>query len=69
MAVPGIAFGLFTAVFAFLGERQEMHAVHNAVVAALLLVISAPPAIAAARRRKKAAAVAEDQSLERVRVG
>jgi hypothetical protein len=49
MAVSAILFGLFTVVFAFIGERQEQHAVHNAVIAALLLVISAPPAVAAAR--------------------
>ncbi len=49
MAVSAIAFGLFTAVFGIVDESQEIHAVHNAVVAALLLVISAPPAVAAAR--------------------
>jgi hypothetical protein len=54
MAVAAILFGLFTAVFAFIGERQEQHAVHNAVIAALLLVISAPPAIAAARGPEQA---------------
>ena len=54
MAVSAIAFGLFTAVFAFILEGQEIHAVHNAVVAALLLVISAPPAIAAARMPERA---------------
>ena len=53
MAVSAIAFGLFTAVFAFIFEGQEIHAVHNAVVAALLLVISAPPAVAAARHPDK----------------
>ncbi|HEX2090478.1 MAG TPA: hypothetical protein VHI54_11225 [Actinomycetota bacterium] len=54
MAVSAIAFGLFTAVFAFIFEGQEIHAVHNAVVAALLLVISAPPAVAAARAPEQA---------------
>jgi hypothetical protein len=54
MAVSAILFGLFTAVFALIGEGQEQHAVHNAVVAALLLVISAPPAIAAARAPEQA---------------
>ncbi len=49
MAVSGVGFGLFTAVFGILAESQKIHAVHNAVVATLLLVISAPPAIAAAR--------------------
>ncbi len=49
MAISAIAFGLFTAIFAIVDEAQEIHAVHNAVVAALLMVISAPPAIAAAR--------------------
>ena len=49
MAWSAIAFGLATAAFAVLGEGQEVHAFHNAVVAALLLVLSAPPAIGAAR--------------------
>jgi MFS family permease len=49
MAVSGVAFGLFTAVFGILAESQKIHAVHNAAVATLLLVISAPAAIAAAR--------------------
>jgi hypothetical protein len=48
VAVSGVAFGLFTAVFGILSESQEIHAFHNAVVATLLLVISAPAAIAAA---------------------
>ncbi|MGH2380025.1 MAG: hypothetical protein ACRDG7_02245 [Candidatus Limnocylindria bacterium] len=49
MAASAVAFGLFTIVFAFIGPGQEIHAVHNAVVASLLLVLSAPPAIAVAR--------------------
>ncbi|MGH2661871.1 MAG: hypothetical protein ACRDH8_03490 [Actinomycetota bacterium] len=49
MAVAGIGFGLFTAVFAFVGEGQEIHAFHNGVVAALLIVLSGLPALAAAR--------------------
>jgi hypothetical protein len=49
IAVSGVAFGLFTAVFGILAESQEIHAFHNAVVATLLLVISAPAAIAASR--------------------
>ena len=49
MAVSAVAFGLVTAVFALIDESQEIHAVHNAVVASLLLVLSAPAAVAAAR--------------------
>jgi hypothetical protein len=49
MAVSGVAFGLFTAVFGIIEESQKIHAFHNVVVAALLLVLSAPGAIAAAR--------------------
>ena len=45
MAVSAVAFGLFTIIFGILGPEQEIHAVHNAVVASLLLVLSAPPAI------------------------
>jgi hypothetical protein len=56
MAVSGAVFGLFTVVLAIVGEGQEIHAVHNVVVAALLLVISVPPAIAAARDPESAAA-------------
>jgi hypothetical protein len=55
MAVSGVAFGLFTAVFGIVSEAQETHAFHNVVVAALLLVLSAPPAIAAARAPERAA--------------
>jgi hypothetical protein len=49
VAVSGVAFGLFTAVFGIIDEGQRIHAFHNSVVATLLLVLSAPPAIAAAR--------------------
>ena len=49
MAVSGIAFGLFTAVFGIIAEGQRIHAFHNTVVASLLLVLSAPAAIVAAR--------------------
>jgi hypothetical protein len=56
MAVSGVAFGLFTAIFGIVSEAQEIHAFHNVVVAALLLVLSAPPAIAAARAPNRAAA-------------
>ena len=45
MAVSAVAFGVFTIIFNILGPEQEIHAVHNAVVASLLLVLSAPPAI------------------------
>ena len=55
MAVSGVAFGLFTAVFGIVGKAQEIHAFHNVVVAALLLLLSAPPAIAAARAPERAA--------------
>jgi hypothetical protein len=55
MAVSGVAFGLFTAVFGIVSEAQEIHAFHNVVVAALLLVLSAPPAVAAARAPDRAA--------------
>jgi hypothetical protein len=55
MAVSGLAFGLFTAVFGIVSEAQEIHAFHNVVVAALLLVLSAPPAVAAARAPDRAA--------------
>jgi drug/metabolite transporter (DMT)-like permease len=53
MAVSGAAFGLFTAVFGIVGEGQEIHAFHNAVVATLLLVLSAPAAIAATREPER----------------
>lgn len=48
-AVSGFAFGLFTMVFAVIDQGQEIHAIHNTVVATLLLVLSAPAAFAAAR--------------------
>jgi hypothetical protein len=54
MAVSGLAFGIFTAVFGMVSDAQDIHAFHNAVVAALLLVLSAPAAIAAARARENA---------------
>ena len=49
MAVSAVAFGLFTVIFGILGPEQEIHAVHNAVVASLLLVLSAPAAIQVVR--------------------
>jgi hypothetical protein len=49
LAASGTAFGLFTIVFGIVGPDQEIHAVHNAVVASLLLVLTAPPMIAVAR--------------------
>jgi hypothetical protein len=49
LAALGVGFGLFTIVFGIVGPDQEIHAVHNAVVAALLLVLTAPPMIAVAR--------------------
>lgn len=50
MAVSAVGFGLFTIVFGIVSPEQEIHAVHNAVVASLLLVLSAPPVIEVARR-------------------
>ena len=49
LAATGVTFGLFTIVFGIVGPDQEIHAVHNAVVASLLLVLTAPPMIAVAR--------------------
>jgi MFS family permease len=49
MAVSALGFGLFTVVFGIISPAQEIHAIHNAVVASLLIVLSAPPAIVVAR--------------------
>lgn len=49
LVATGVAFGLFTIVFGIVGPDQEIHAVHNAVVASLLLVLTAPPMVAVAR--------------------
>src|SRR5688500_4016586 len=54
LAAVGIGFGLFTVVFGIVGPDQEVHAVHNAVVASLLLVLTAPPMIAVARAPERA---------------
>jgi hypothetical protein len=54
LTASGIAFGLFTVVFGIVGPNQEIHAVHNAVVASLLLVLTAPPMIAVARAPERA---------------
>lgn len=54
LAGSGVAFGLFTIVFGIVGPDQEIHAVHNAVVASLLLVLTAPPMIAVARAPDRA---------------
>ncbi len=54
MVVSAVGFGLFTVVFGIVSPAQEIHAVHNAVVASLLLVLSAPPAIAVARAPDRA---------------
>lgn len=51
----GVLFGLFTIVFGTVGPDQEIHAVHNAVVASLLLILTAPPMIAVARAPERAA--------------
>lgn len=49
MAASAVAFGLFTVVFGIVSPEQEIHAIHNVVVASLLIVLSAPPAIVVAR--------------------
>jgi len=54
LAAVGVGFGLFTIVFGIVGPDQEIHAVHNAVVASLLLVLTAPPMIAVARAPERA---------------
>jgi hypothetical protein len=55
LAVTGLGFGLFTAVFGIISEAQRVHAFHNAVVATLLVVLTALPLIAAARNPERAA--------------
>ena len=52
--MSGIAFGLFTIVFGIVGPDQEIHAVHNTMVAALLIVLTAPPMVAVARAPERA---------------
>jgi hypothetical protein len=54
LTVSGVAFGLFTIVFGLVGPDQEIHAVHNAVVASLLIVLTAPPMVAVARAPERA---------------
>ena len=54
LTVSGVAFGLFTIVFGLVGPDQEIHAVHNAVVASLLIVLTAPPMLAVARTPERA---------------
>jgi hypothetical protein len=54
LTLSGVAFGLFTIVFGIIGPDQEIHAVHNAVVATLLLVLTVPPMIAVARAPERA---------------
>jgi hypothetical protein len=54
LVASGTAFGLFTIVFGIVGPDQEIHAVHNAVVASLLLVLTVPPMVAVAREPGKA---------------
>jgi hypothetical protein len=54
LAASGVAFGLFTIVFGIVGPDQEIHAVHNAVVASLLIVLTAPPMVAVARAPDRA---------------
>jgi MFS family permease len=49
MAVSALGFGLFTIVFGIISPAQEIHAIHNVVVATLLIVLSAPPALVVAR--------------------
>lgn len=55
LAVAGLGFGLFTAVFGLISEAQRVHAFHNVVVATLLVVLTALPLIAAARNPERAA--------------
>ena len=55
LTVSGVAFGLFTIVFGVIGPDQEIHAVHNAVVASLLIILTAPPMLDVARARERAA--------------
>jgi Mg-chelatase subunit ChlD len=40
LAVTGLGFGLFTAVFGIISEAQRVHALHNVVVATLLVVLT-----------------------------
>src|SRR5688500_20400039 len=54
LALSGVAFGLFTIVFGLVGRDQEIHAVHNAVVASLLIVLTAPPMVAVAGAPERA---------------
>lgn len=54
LAASGTAFGLFTIVFGIVGPDQEIHAVHNAVVASLLIVLTVPPMVAVARNPEHA---------------
>ena len=54
LTVSGVAFGLFTIVFGLVGPDQEIHAVHNAIVASLLIVLTAPPMVAVARAPARA---------------
>ena len=54
MALSAVGFGLFTIVFGIVSPAQEIHAVHNAVVASLLIVLSAPPVIQVARAPDRA---------------
>ena len=54
LTVSGVGFGLFTIVFGVIGPDQEIHAVHNAVVASLLIILTAPPMLAVARAPERA---------------
>ena len=55
LAVTGLGFGLFTAVFGIISEAQRIHAFHNAVVATLLVILTALPLIATARNPERSA--------------
>ena len=54
LTATGVGFGLFTVVFGIVGPDQEIHAVHNAIVASLLIVLTAPPMVAVARAPERA---------------
>jgi hypothetical protein len=54
LTATGVGFGLFTIVFGIVGPDQEIHAVHNAIVASLLIVLTAPPMVAVARAPERA---------------
>ncbi|MGH2418266.1 MAG: hypothetical protein ACRDFY_08015 [Candidatus Limnocylindria bacterium] len=54
LIVGGVGFSIFTVAFGFVGPNQQIHAVHNAVVASLISVLTVPPLVAVARRPDRA---------------